>query len=1019
MDDVLNCVRFHLQGRTDNEWINRICSDSSYVGPLQLIIGDDAFGAQEKVPATLFLFRIIEAFGERWDSEFALSIDEWCLGLVREKKEYLVRDPVLMNAIGKLYGCLVLRRYQMDEQFSNFDERVSKLLFSDDVLLHAMGLHLFGSVTDEFCESSDVKRARNEYFTKALPNCVSASMQTIGKLQQKQMGAVSPEQEELLANEALGLLTKTLSMETTNSVKGATGDEISLFTVDIPISCRHEFSDPQLETLLMSFYSKFGASVKHQCLEALYRIISIQRNALVTEEVATMFSSCVDAMNMVLASENVEETHLVAVTAYKLGLCLTDTDGELLNSARGAPLLYRTMAALSEKIVVYQQLIESPQTVIYLVKFWACLVKVLPNIKDIETKTFMGEFIESLIPTWYHITEQAFLSDFEGMSAFFTRNEEGLFSEFKLFAEMMELDLEKHMSALESEAKQLMDQYQKSYSFDLEVRLLIVVDILTHILSIEQKERPQQGHLTRIQTKAHAFFALLNILSGTDGLLSRSNSEGVLLEQKLLSFVKCVRWFVDWDSPFRQEAKCLRDLTKMEFKDTLTWILGRVVHSTMSFRNNSAVLLDGLSVIRTVFVNKNIYRYQSDEKLIRFAQSEELLEISVDRECRRKFLDIAVKFLVQGQHKQELQALLDRLSRQFERQMQTYNEPEFVSLMDDLSIVFGVPISRDEYHPIFHWFFDTRMKEISTRIVAIANHPMSFEAFLNTWRNFIHGKDERIEVGPFSPDGIVLFKATAEIVHLFFEQVKSHRDLGFECLGSMFDEVVLILQVILSAHYVRYGVFQLYNDPVCDNMIRELFTFFDDMGYEQIGGFPEWAKNLCGLLHVLAKKFFATLVQLNVVETVLDITFFLMYLPTCDLESPCQEVLRIMLQSICAQDVQVNVATIDKFILKMFEVVLNRPEQEIQHISYNLRGLLKLDFAYLSDVQTQLSSELPQDLAEGINSQLGRITNDHVATFGSDPQGDLESKSQIQFAWILREINQIARRVPSFIRLLQ
>ena len=78
---------------------------------------------------------------------------------------------------------------------------------------------------------------------------------------------------------------------------------------------------------------------------------------------------------------------------------------------------------------------------------------------------------------------------------------------------------------------------------------------------------------------------------------------------------------------------------------------------------------------------------------------------------------------------EELQKLLERLGSQFAGQMQRYNELEFISLMNDLSIVFVVPTSYREYLPIFSWFYPHRMKELNSRLLEIVKHPLSFEAF--------------------------------------------------------------------------------------------------------------------------------------------------------------------------------------------------------------------------------------------------------------------------------------------------
>lgn len=817
-----------------------------------------------------------------------------------------------------------------------------------------------------------------------------------------------------------------MSLETTESIENTTEDEIFVFTVHIPPVCTPMFSDPQVGGLLVALFSKFAVDVRHQCIEVLFRLVSIQKSSLLADSVNRLYNVYVDFMIVILSSDLPQEfRHHVCVTAYKLNLCLTDNNAHLMDSAR-ALVFYQKMAELTTTVVNCQMLIESPETVSYIVKFWACLVRVLSHIRDSPTREFVSSFIMSLITAWHDAIEQAFVSNFDEMSAFFTQDADSMFHEFKLFAVMMEVDLEKYVSLLESESEKLLAQYRSCYSFEGEIRLVVTIDILTQILCIEQRERNEEKRKQRVETKARVFCAILNIVSTTDALLSRGHRESLLLEKKIFGFVGCLRFLESWNAFRSEEAKRLQTLTQKPYSDILAWLVGRVIRGTVQFCDNPDVLFAGLSLIRTIIDRKSVYGPQSDQILVDFALSQELLSTGTDRECRKLFFEIAVKFLVQGSHMEELQKLLERLGSQFAGQMQRYNELEFISLMNDLSIVFVVPTSYREYLPIFSWFYPHRMKELNSRLLEIVKHPLSFEAFLNTWKNFVNGKSERIRFGPFSADGIVLFKETAAIVGYFFDILNAHRDLSFENFAGMLETVVVMLQGVLSAGYVSFGVFKVYNDPVCDNTISTFFRFFQDFDYTIIAAFPSLAKNVCLLLRVIVERFFQTLVQLNVVEFVLSFNFFLMFVPTCDLEPWPREILGIILKSICANQLTVATDSIDKFLLKLFEVVLNGRETDIQLISTHLRGLLKLDFEFLNVVQSKATSQLGHDLAEKLSAQFDRITFETVESFGETDNEDDHTKGFFStsmddmsrtFYGILIGINEVSSKLPSFIKL--
>lgn len=151
-------------------------------------------------------------------------------------------------------------------------------------------------------------------------------------------------------------------------------------------------------------------------------------------------------------------------------------------------------------------------------------------------------------------------------------------------------------------------------------------------------------------------------------------------------------------------------------------------------------------------------------------------------------------------------------------------------------------------------------------------------SLLRFLQEFCHNKANRVNFDQSSPNGILLFRYTSEVVCAYGSCLMSMPPPTGEAdlYKSRFKGLSLSLNVLNSAlggNYVCFGVFELYNDRALENALDVALTMVLSVSLDDINAYPKLSKAYFSFIEILFRSHKKTVFAL-------DTTVFLQILTT-------------------------------------------------------------------------------------------------------------------------------------------
>ena len=134
---------------------------------------------------------------------------------------------------------------------------------------------------------------------------------------------------------------------------------------------------------------------------------------------------------------------------------------------------------------------------------------------------------------------------------------------------------------------------------------------------------------------------------------------------------------------------------------------------------------------------------------------------------------------------------------------------------------------------------------------------ISLLRFLN---EFCHNKANRVNFDQSSPNGILLFRYTSEVVCAFGARLLSMPPIGSsdpEIYKKRYKGLALALSVLNSAlggNYVCFGVFELYNDRALENALDIALRMALTVPLDDVNAYPKLSKAYYSFIEVLFRN---------------------------------------------------------------------------------------------------------------------------------------------------------------------
>jgi len=133
-------------------------------------------------------------------------------------------------------------------------------------------------------------------------------------------------------------------------------------------------------------------------------------------------------------------------------------------------------------------------------------------------------------------------------------------------------------------------------------------------------------------------------------------------------------------------------------------------------------------------------------------------------------------------------------------------------------------------------------------------------SLLRFLQEFCHNKANRVNFDQSSPNGILLFRCTSEVVCAFGRRLlatPSQNSNDPDIYKKRYKGLALSLNVLNSAlggNYVCFGVFELYNDRALDNALEVALEMALSVPMDDVNAYPKLSKAYFSFIEILFRN---------------------------------------------------------------------------------------------------------------------------------------------------------------------
>jgi exportin-7 len=191
-----------------------------------------------------------------------------------------------------------------------------------------------------------------------------------------------------------------------------------------------------------------------------------------------------------------------------------------------------------------------------------------------------------------------------------------------------------------------------------------------------------------------------------------------------------------------------------------------------------------------------------------------------------------------------------------------------IGVLRDLRGIASSLHNRRTYLMLFDALFPSHFP-LLTRIAEVwYDEPAVTTSLLKFTQEFVYNKANRVNFDQSSPNGILLFRTTSDIVCSYGRNLLTHATSipEHEIYKKKYKGLGLALDVLVSAlsgNYVCFGVFALYNDPVLDNALDVALKLVLSVPLDDILSYPKLSKSYFAFLEILFRSHIGVVLSLD------------------------------------------------------------------------------------------------------------------------------------------------------------
>ena len=190
-----------------------------------------------------------------------------------------------------------------------------------------------------------------------------------------------------------------------------------------------------------------------------------------------------------------------------------------------------------------------------------------------------------------------------------------------------------------------------------------------------------------------------------------------------------------------------------------------------------------------------------------------------------------------------------------------------IGVFRDLRGVTASLHNRRSYGLLFDLLHPNHLPLLSNVADLWHDQPDVIISVLRFLHEFCHNKANRVNFDQSSPNGILLFRGTSDVVCAYGRRLlATPRPDTQDIYKKRYKSMALALNVLNSAlggNYVCFGVFGLYNDPALDNSLDVALQMSLSISLEDVIAYPKLSKAYFGFIEILFRNHKKTVFALD------------------------------------------------------------------------------------------------------------------------------------------------------------
>jgi exportin-7 len=174
--------------------------------------------------------------------------------------------------------------------------------------------------------------------------------------------------------------------------------------------------------------------------------------------------------------------------------------------------------------------------------------------------------------------------------------------------------------------------------------------------------------------------------------------------------------------------------------------------------------------------------------------------------------------------------------------------------------------NRKSYSMLFEMMYPAHLPLMAKVAEAWHDQVDVIVSLLRFLQEFCHNKANRVNFDQSSPNGILLFRSTSDVVCAFGRRLLVAPIPDGDIYKNRYKAMSLSLSVLtstLSGNYVCFGVFALYNDPCLDNALDVALQMILSTPVEEVLAYPKFSKSYFAFISIFFRHHIKSVLALD------------------------------------------------------------------------------------------------------------------------------------------------------------